>query len=76
MKPDTSLARKSEITQNGLKECYRWDWVLEQSPLEFSACGALLLTSYRLHMMNPDHEMESLGELGEDLIGLVWAYLK
>ena len=48
----------------------------EQSARRSSACGALLLTSYRLHMMNPDHEMESLGELGEDLIGLVWAYLK
>jgi FrmR/RcnR family transcriptional regulator, repressor of rcnA expression len=30
----------------------------------------------RLHMMNPDHEMESPEELGEDLIGLVRAYLK
>jgi len=27
-------------------------------------------------MMNPDHEMESPEELGEDLIGLVRAYLK
>jgi DNA-binding FrmR family transcriptional regulator len=30
----------------------------------------------RLHMMNPDQEMESPEELGEDLIGLVRAYLK
>jgi DNA-binding FrmR family transcriptional regulator len=30
----------------------------------------------RLHMMNPDHEVESPEELGEDLIGLVRAYLK
>jgi DNA-binding FrmR family transcriptional regulator len=30
----------------------------------------------RLHMMNPDHEMESPEELGDDLIGLVRAYLK
>jgi DNA-binding FrmR family transcriptional regulator len=30
----------------------------------------------RLHMMNPDHAMESPEELGEDLIGLVRAYLK
>jgi DNA-binding FrmR family transcriptional regulator len=30
----------------------------------------------RLHMMNPDHEMESPEELGKDLIGLVRAYLK
>jgi DNA-binding FrmR family transcriptional regulator len=30
----------------------------------------------RLHMMNPEHEMESPEELGEDLIGLVRAYLK
>jgi DNA-binding FrmR family transcriptional regulator len=30
----------------------------------------------RLHMMNPDREMESSEELGEDLIGLVRAYLK
>jgi DNA-binding FrmR family transcriptional regulator len=30
----------------------------------------------RLHMMNPDHEMDSPEELGEDLIGLVRAYLK
>src|SRR5579863_114995 len=30
----------------------------------------------RLHMMNPDHEVDSPEELGEDLIGLVRAYLK
>ena len=30
----------------------------------------------RLHMVNPDHEVESPEELGEDLIGLVRAYLK
>jgi DNA-binding FrmR family transcriptional regulator len=30
----------------------------------------------RLHMMNPEREMESPEELGEDLIGLVRAYLK
>jgi DNA-binding FrmR family transcriptional regulator len=30
----------------------------------------------RLHMMNPDQKMDSPGELGEDLIGLVRAYLK
>jgi DNA-binding FrmR family transcriptional regulator len=30
----------------------------------------------RLHMMNPEGEMESPEELGEDLIGLVRAYLK
>jgi DNA-binding FrmR family transcriptional regulator len=30
----------------------------------------------RLHIMNPDHEVESPEELGEDLIGLVRAYLK
>ena len=30
----------------------------------------------RLHMMTPDQKMESPEELGEDLIGLVRAYLK
>ena len=30
----------------------------------------------RLHMMNPEQKMESPEELGEDLIGLVRAYLK
>ena len=30
----------------------------------------------RLHMMTPDHEADSPEELGEDLIGLVRAYLK
>ena len=30
----------------------------------------------RLHMMNPEHEMESPEEFGEDLISLVRAYLK
>ena len=30
----------------------------------------------RLHMMTPDREMDSPDELGEDLIGLVRAYLK
>jgi DNA-binding FrmR family transcriptional regulator len=30
----------------------------------------------RLHMMNPDHEVDSPEELGEDLISLVRAYLK
>jgi DNA-binding FrmR family transcriptional regulator len=30
----------------------------------------------RLHMINPEHGMDSPEELGEDLIGLVRAYLK
>lgn len=30
----------------------------------------------RLHMMNPEQKMDSPDELGEDLIGLVRAYLK
>jgi DNA-binding FrmR family transcriptional regulator len=30
----------------------------------------------RLHIINPDHELESPEELGEDLIALVRAYLK
>jgi len=30
----------------------------------------------RLHMMNPQQKMDSSEELGEDLIGLVRAYLK
>jgi DNA-binding FrmR family transcriptional regulator len=30
----------------------------------------------RLHIINPDHEIESPEELGEDLIALVRAYLK
>ena len=30
----------------------------------------------RLHMMNPDQKLDSPEELGEDLIGLVRAYLK
>jgi DNA-binding FrmR family transcriptional regulator len=30
----------------------------------------------RLHVMNPDHAVDSPEELGEDLIGLVRAYLK
>jgi DNA-binding FrmR family transcriptional regulator len=30
----------------------------------------------RLHMMNPDQKTDSPEELGEDLIGLVRAYLK
>jgi DNA-binding FrmR family transcriptional regulator len=30
----------------------------------------------RLHMMNPHQKIESPEELGEDLIGLVRAYLK
>ena len=30
----------------------------------------------RLHMMNPEQEMDSPEELGVDLIGLVRAYLK
>jgi DNA-binding FrmR family transcriptional regulator len=30
----------------------------------------------RLHIMNPDHAPDSPEELGEDLIGLVRAYLK
>jgi DNA-binding FrmR family transcriptional regulator len=30
----------------------------------------------RLHMMNPDQKMDSPEELGEDIIGLVRAYLK
>ena len=38
--------------------------------------GEILEDHIRLHMMNPDHEMESPEELGEDLIGLVRAYLK
>jgi DNA-binding FrmR family transcriptional regulator len=31
---------------------------------------------FRLHVMNPDHAVDSPEELGEDLIGLVRAYLK
>ena len=38
--------------------------------------GEILEDHIRLHMMNPDQEMESPEELGEDLIGLVRAYLK
>jgi DNA-binding FrmR family transcriptional regulator len=30
----------------------------------------------RLHIMNPDHAVDSPEELGEDLIGLIRAYLK
>ncbi|MGC2109759.1 MAG: metal/formaldehyde-sensitive transcriptional repressor [Candidatus Korobacteraceae bacterium] len=30
----------------------------------------------RLHMMNPSQKLDSPAELGEDLIGLVRAYLK
>ena len=30
----------------------------------------------RLHMMNPDHGVDSPEESGEDLIGLAPAYLK
>jgi len=30
----------------------------------------------RLRMMNPDQKMDSAEELGEDLIGLMRAYLK
>jgi len=37
---------------------------------------AEILDHLRLHMMNPDHAADSPEELGEDLIGLVRAYLK
>jgi DNA-binding FrmR family transcriptional regulator len=36
----------------------------------------ILQDHIRLHMMNPEHGMNSPEELGEDLIGLVRAYLK
>jgi hypothetical protein len=36
----------------------------------------ILEDQIRLHMMNPDHAVDSPEELGEDLIGLVRAYLK
>jgi DNA-binding FrmR family transcriptional regulator len=32
--------------------------------------AGILEDQIRLHMMNPDHEMESPEELGKDLIGL------
>ncbi len=41
-----------------------------------SLMAEILEDHIRLHMMNPDHKMELPEELGEDLIGLVRAYLK
>jgi DNA-binding FrmR family transcriptional regulator len=41
-----------------------------------SLMAEVLEDHIRLHMMNPDHEVDSPEELGEDLIGLVRAYLK
>jgi DNA-binding FrmR family transcriptional regulator len=41
-----------------------------------SLMAEILEDHIRLHIMNPEHEMESPEELGEDLIGLVRAYLK
>ena len=38
--------------------------------------GEILEDHIRLHMMNPEQKMDSPDELGEDLIGLVRAYLK
>lgn len=41
-----------------------------------SLMAEILEDHIRLHMMNPDQKMDSPEELGEDLIGLVRAYLK
>jgi FrmR/RcnR family transcriptional regulator, repressor of rcnA expression len=41
-----------------------------------SLMAEILEDHIRLHMMNPQQEIESQEELGEDLIGLVRAYLK
>ena len=41
-----------------------------------SLMAEILEDHIRLHMMNPDQTMDSPEELGEDLIGLVRAYLK
>ena len=41
-----------------------------------SLMAEILEDHIRLHMMNPEREMDSPEELGEDLIGLVRAYLK
>jgi DNA-binding FrmR family transcriptional regulator len=41
-----------------------------------SLMAEILEDHVRLHMMNPDQKMDSPQELGEDLIGLVRAYLK
>jgi len=41
-----------------------------------SLMAEILEDHIRLHMMNPDRKIESPEELGEDLIGLVRAYLK
>ncbi len=38
--------------------------------------GEILEDHIRLHMMNPEQKLDSPEELGEDLIGLVRAYLK
>ena len=41
-----------------------------------SLMAEILEDHIRLHMMNPGQEVDSPEELGEDLIGLVRAYLK
>lgn len=41
-----------------------------------SLMAEILEDHIRLHMMNPQQKMDSPEELGEDLIGLVRAYLK
>ena len=41
-----------------------------------SLMAEILEDHIRLHMMTPDRELDSPEELGEDLIGLVRAYLK
>jgi DNA-binding FrmR family transcriptional regulator len=41
-----------------------------------SLMAEILEDHIRLHMMTPDQAMDSPEELGEDLIGLVRAYLK
>jgi len=41
-----------------------------------SLMAEILEDHIRLHMMNPDQKLDSPEELGEDLIGLVRAYLK
>ena len=41
-----------------------------------SLMAEILEDHIRLHMMNPEQKMDSPEELGEDLIGLVRAYLK
>jgi len=41
-----------------------------------SLMAEILEDHIRLHMMTPDRKLDSPEELGEDLIGLVRAYLK